>query len=613
VPERNARCGLVNVRSRRLKVRATRVREPECAGEMLLPQKPQFLQHVRALRRLAGNKQFMVERAIGATLARWCAASYPALPAPGMSCTKTFLRAPEVLAFAEFLREESFLAATYWLSTAYAMLLGDECRKNMAMFFTPPSITKGLLNDLAEQGVDFGQASFFDPACGGAAFLTPIALRIREMMRERGFGAAEILAHVEARLFGTDLDPTLCKLSVQFLRMALHEEILESKRVPAFKVHAADSLSELTSMFGKLDVIVCNPPYRKLSTGEIARLAPLYGDVIEGQSNLYSLFISLCVRLLRLGGHAALVTPTSYLSGQNFQRLRTYLFANTDVLHVGMVSERTGVFMDVEQETALMVLRKRQMEMHAGETVKVSVVSPMGEYQSLGECQLPNSGSIWAIPRTTDDADLLIAAARSPFRLSDYGYRVRIGPYVWNRDKRPKFKSFKETERRRIRSVFPLVWSHHIERNGTLQLNGRWRTRDEHYFVDLGEPDHPSVTRRPSVVLQRVTSNDMPRRLVCAPVPSSLLKEYGGFVGENHVVILEQEQAKLALTPKEMAKLLATGTLDRCFRCISGSTNVSAFELSQLPLPDPEELKRLLAEGRDMEDATRLAVLGQES
>jgi adenine-specific DNA-methyltransferase len=56
-----------------------------------------------------------------------------------------------------------------------------------------------------------------------------------------------------------------------------------------------------------------------------------------------------------------------------------------------------------------------------------------------------------------------------------------------------------------------------------------------------------------------------------------------------------------------MAQLLATPTVDRYFRCISGATNVSAFELGQLALPQPSKLKELLARGHSMEDAARAA------
>ncbi|MFP3648071.1 N-6 DNA methylase, partial [Paraburkholderia sp. SIMBA_054] len=115
--------------------------------------------------------------------------------------------------FVVVLRQLGFLEATYWLSSAYAKLADESYRKNLAMYFTPVSLTKGLLDDLADQGVDFGSQSFFDPACGGAAFLAPIALRMRAALVGKRITALRLLKHVEEHLYGTDLDKTLCELS----------------------------------------------------------------------------------------------------------------------------------------------------------------------------------------------------------------------------------------------------------------------------------------------------------------------------------------------------------------------------------------------------------------
>jgi adenine-specific DNA-methyltransferase len=128
-------------------------------------------------------------------------------------------------------------------------------------------------------------------------------------------------------------------------------------------------------------------------------------------------------------------------------------------------------------------------------------------------------------------------------------------------------------------------------------------TDDEHRFVDLGDKNHRSVVTRPSLVMQRVTSNDQHRRLVVAPVPLHLLVKYGGFVGENHVVILEQMTQKPVLDLADMAKLLGTTLVDRFFRCISGATNVSIFELGQLSLPNSKKLYTELKKGSSMEEA----------
>jgi adenine-specific DNA-methyltransferase len=487
------------------------------------------------------------------------------------------------------------------------MLTDESHRKKLALFFTPASLTEGLLDDLAEQGIDFGSQSFMDPACGGGAFLAPIALRMRVALDQRGLTPLQSLKHIEKHLYGTDVDSTLCELSKHFLCMALHDAIQKTGYVPTFKIRLANSLTDLTAHLGMVDVVVCNPPYRKMTAKELVPLREAYAAVIESQPNLYCLFIALCVNLLRIGGHAALVTPTSFLSGQYFGRLRRFLIRNTDVEHIGMVSEREGVFIDVEQETALTVVRRRMEEDCTHQRANVSVVSGTGRYKSVGESLLPNAGAVWPIPRSTKDVVLLRWATLSKFRLIHYGYRVRIGSYVWNRDKRPKFDSLQDVKRANAYTAMPLLWSRDVEAGGVVRLKATSAYDGEHRFVELGSKEHPSVVRSPCVVMQRVTANCQPRRLVAAAVCPSVFATYGGFIGENHVVIIEQVGEKPVFSPTKLTRLLSTHTMDRYFRCISGATNVSAFELNQLGLPDPQAIKAAATSGCSMDEAVRLA------
>lgn len=73
-------------------------------------------------------------------------------------------------------------------------------------------------------------------------------------------------------------------------------------------------------------------------------------------------------------------------------------------------------------------------------------------------------------------------------------------------------------------------------------------------------------------------------------------------------MILEQIAPEPALTPAQLVQLLGTPTVDRYFRCISGATNVSVFELNQLRLPDPDRLRIYLEKGLDMASAARNAL-----
>jgi adenine-specific DNA-methyltransferase len=575
--------------------------------------KSRFLRLVRALRAVMQDAQLGPDVVVGSALARWCKESFPGLPRSGIQIDAQLRHDPAVGAFVDFVKGQSLLEATYWLSSAYAQLADKERRKQLAMFFTPPSLTRRLLDDLSTSGVDFAVRKFCDPACGGAAFLAPIATRMRDALRGRGASPAQILDHVQRHLLGFDKDATLCKISKHFLLMVLHDEVVATSARPKFQVYPGDSLLRAQHLLGTLDVVVCNPPFRKMPSAEVAHYLNDFADIIEAQPNLYALFIALCVKLLAPGGTCALVTPTSFLSGQYFSKLRTFLMTQTAVLSIGMVSDRLGVFIDVEQETALTLARREETGHTSATEAEVSVVARDGEYVDVGRCVLPNSGAAWPIPRAESDVALIKSAAKSHATLADYGYTPRIGAFVWNRDTRTTYPSAKSAARARGGTAVPLLWSSDILPDGHLRFTGYSKANREHCFVNLGAKNHPSVIRRPSVLLQRVTSNDQPRRLVAAAVPKTLIETYGGFVGENHTVILEQVSPKPALTPKQLAQLLATPTVDRYFRCISGATNVSIFELNQLRLPDPGRLKTLLAKGYDMPSAAREALHKQRT
>jgi len=567
-------------------------------------QKVQLTKMIRKLKGVANRCKCSAPAALGTILGVWCEIDFPKLPDPNLPASDAFASEKPTQMFVEKLRSLPFMEASYWLSSFYAITATQNKRKSLALYFTPPSLTRGLLDDLENAGVDFCNQKFMDPASGGAAFLAPIALRISNRLSAQGMGSKKLLEHVETHICGVEIETALCELSKHFLKMALYKEIVCSGYLPNFKVYNCDSLTSAFSPVFDADIVLCNPPYRKITKEEKSKFEENFTLVMKGQSNLYSLFIFKCVELAKDGGFVALVTPTSFMSGQCFSKLRLYLTEQTNIIHIGMISEKIGVFIDVEQETALTVLRKKKSSGKV--SVDVSVVSSSGEYTNVGSCLLPTNEAVWPIPRSERSNAILAAACASPFRINDYGYVARIGSWVWNRDTRPKYETYEEAKLAKARTSLPLLWSRDISSDGRVLFDQNNGSPDGHRFVDLGSRAHRSAVLKPSLILQRVTSNDQPRRLIAASVPSFIYRKYGGFVGENHIVILEQADNAL-FTPEDMAKILTTDAIDNYFRCISGATNISIFELTQLPLPDPIKLKNALSRCDSFDKAITLA------
>lgn len=208
----------------------------------------QFHRHVKELFRAIEAGGYEPGMAAETVLTLWSKTQCPTLNCTGLAFSKKLAAAPNLQNFVAWLRELSMLDSAYWLSSAYAIWTGAEYRKNLAMFFTPASLTNRLLDDLEQAGVSFAEHSFFDPACGGAAFLAPIAQRMRSTLLAHGATSRQILDQVEQRLFGIDLDVVLCRMSRHFLRMVLAEEIADAQFEPEFHIAQANSLTEIDTL-----------------------------------------------------------------------------------------------------------------------------------------------------------------------------------------------------------------------------------------------------------------------------------------------------------------------------------------------------------------------------
>jgi len=483
----------------------------------------------------------------------------------------------------------------FWLSSAYSHLVDDDKRRRQALFFTPPALGERMLDDLDAAGLDWAHARIIDIACGGAAFLGPAGRRVAEALALQRVDARTVLSRVATQLTGIEIDPFLAKLSRLFIGIMLYPWIEEAGFVPAVPIVVGDALQRSSELTGRFDAVICNPPYRKLAASEVARLPADLRKLCFFQPNLYAMFMALSTRLLNQQGVAGLLTPMSFLSGRSFLKVREQLATERHVPRVDLVEAKGGVFLGVEQDTAITVLAPRRhkpvrTEVFAG-------VSP-DRWRRTGSVLLDRSGGPWILPRTSEDAKLMaVANGRT---ISDYGYTSVVGDVMSFRERRRRFATLAEARAARAVHPVPMLRAPEIRPNGRLRFQLEPRAD---CFIDAGKNDI-GVVRGRAVVLQRVTAPEQERRLICAPVPPALQRQYDGVMGENHVTFLvAQPGAKVG--PALLAQILGSEPVDRLFRCRSGATNVSTYELAHLPLPDPEIVRLRLAAGADINAAVR--------
>ncbi len=475
--------------------------------------------------------------------------------------------------------------AGYLIGSIYTVMLPSSLRSSLGAYYTPPPLVSRLL-DLAEKaGFDFGKGTAIDPACGGGAFLAPVAMRMIKRMPKAS--AEWTLKRISQKLRGIEIDPFAAWMSSVILEASILPLCVEAKgRLPNL-VTVGDALT--VSDMGTFDLVIGNPPYGRTTLSPEIR--DTYSRSLYGHANLYGLFTDLALRLASEDGVVAYLTPTSFLGGQYFKALRELLTAEAAVKGIDFITDRNGVFDDVLQETLLTTYKKEK----SNQSSNISLIMPQGlnsaKVEKIGRFKIPKSGEPWVLPRSTSDAKFIANLANMPTRLVDLGYTVSTGQLVWNRHK-------EQLRLMPVKNTLPLIWAESVTSEG-FKFSA---TRRNHVpYIELSSKQPHLITRNSCVLLQRTTAKEQARRLIPALLPQEFLDEHGGAVVENHLNMIYCDGLNIApVSPKTICALLNSEAVDRAFRGISGSVAVSAYELNALPLPTVDqicELEQLITNG----------------
>jgi adenine-specific DNA-methyltransferase len=472
------------------------------------------------------------------------------------------------------------VTAGYLVGTTYATALPPEIRARLGAYYTPPALTSRLLDQVTSAGIDWDLCTIVDPACGGGAFLAPIAQRIAKHLSH--LEPIVLVEAVATRVRGLEIDPFAAWMSQVFVEAVMLPTCRAARsRLPVL-VEVRDSLS-IQSVAETFDLVIGNPPYGRVTLPSDLRVR--YSKSLYGHANMYGVFTELALRLVKAGGLVAYVTPTSFLAGQYFKRLRGLLAHEAPPVAVDFIAQRKGVFDGVLQEALLATYRRNGQAQPA----PVSLVTPVDEgtarVASVADFSLPRgTDQPWLIPRSVEQVSLVERMREMPHRLADWGYSVSTGPLVWNR-----YKGQLRVDG--VPGCLPIVWAESVASEGRFVLRAI-KQNHKPFFRPLAR-DNWLVVQRGCVLLQRTTAKEQPRRLIAAVLPYQLLRKYGGVVVENHLNMVVPVRSPLTVRLETVAAFLNSTVADQAFRCVSGSVAVSAYELETLPLPPPESLERL--------------------
>ncbi len=527
------------------------------------------------------SKSFSTERAAILTAARAAARSVPTLRKSGtkfekaeksLSLLSKMVPSKPLAVLCDLIGNLPIDERHYWVGTFYTLLLSPKIRRRQATYFTPPFLADAVLDLIIRAGADLKVAKILDPAAGGAAFLSTIVAR----RLESGMSDTEVLRGLK----GYEIDSGLAKVSRELI-----QDRIKSLRVGGGLISTCDALAVRPRE--QYDLVIANPPYGRISADDL-RQDQWVNISHSSHINKYAVFVDLAVRSTRRGGIIALVLPSSFRSGPLYDRMRTYLRAKSEVVAVASVPGRDKVFADVAQDVSVLILRKG--EAHAPKSfVQFPTIGLGGVQLNIPSQLLPSDpASPWPLPAEGDDD-------YGGATLAQYGVEIKAGYFVWNRQRQ-------RLSEKSVKSSFPLIWAKNI-RPGTLCIPAGKNGLKADFVVFDGESQ--AIIRGYAAVMQRTTNDKQPRRLVAAMVDRSVVKRWGGFVTENHTIVLvgsTLHNLRLAV------RLLNTKAVDKRYRRVSGTAAVSVKLLRKLDLPSPERfIQALNAKDNDAELAATAA------
>jgi adenine-specific DNA-methyltransferase len=409
----------------------------------------------------------------------------------------------------------------------------DEVRRHeRGQFFTPPIVARYMANVAGKLS---NQIRVLDPGSGVGV----LACAICESALAQKISSLTIIAY--------ESDPVLHVLSsftLNYTQEYLHEHGIEL----TFELHQQDFIEAMAAemTYSSLwttgtrpqlpfDLTVLNPPYFKVNQKDTR--AKLAKDIVQGRTNMYTMFMSLAARALRAGGRFVSITPRSFSSGAYFKRFRQQFFEAITPEFIHMFDSRRSTFEDanVLQENIII----------SGVRKSIAWVNP--SYVTISRCQGlhdlahpltqdlerkliiddTQNDPLLHLPTSDIDTHLLRVFGRWHNYLATYELEISTGPVVPFRAA-DMLTSAESVQRG---GAVPLLWLHHVHR-----MNIQWPLEhfDKPQGVCYSTNTKLFVKNATQIILRRFSAKEEPRRITAAVLPETMFDTR--IIGlENHL------------------------------------------------------------------------------
>ena len=281
-----------------------------------------------------------------------------------------------------------------FLGNFFELLLNTSMKQEAGQFFTPVPITRFIIsslptNKLVQGRIDSKSSdplpSAIDYACGSGHFLTEYMSHLQEIIETVDISKASPsvknlfsswresvkFSWADEYVYGIDFDNRLVKTTKvsAFFNGDGEATVIWGNGLDSFE-KSLEYRGKLKCTLpnnkkdnGQFDILISNPPYsvqsfrRMLKHG--AESFELFSGLTDNSSEIECLFIERTKQLLRIGGWAGIVLPSSTLTnGGIYSRARDIIFRH---FHIRAIVELgSGTFMKTGTNTVVLFLERRK-------------------------------------------------------------------------------------------------------------------------------------------------------------------------------------------------------------------------------------------------------------
>jgi adenine-specific DNA-methyltransferase len=492
--------------------------------------------------------------------------------------------------------QNGFLSVVEGLRLQASRNLEAKSRSKLGQYFTPLNIAN-LMASMAPSTT--ATVRILDPGAGTGILSAALINKLLShaiLPTRISITAYEIDPYLHPYLEAT---LNLCKkeclaVGIDFSFSILGDDFIEAGAHLVTSQKQMSFLKPATS-FSEFDLVIANPPYRKISSQSTTR--KILRQIGIETSNLYTAFLAVALMLTVENGHLIAITPRSFCNGLYFKPFRDILFREASFARIHLFGSREEAFNDADvlQENVIFWLIKNNL--HHGQ---VLITSNDGPSDTGITCiELPHRFVIRdADPNkfvhiVSDELSKKVIdhLERFPCTLKDLDIQISTGRVV-------DFRAAKYLKMRPATNTVPLIYPANIQGRGL-----QWpcqKTNKPQAIVRCLETEDLLIDNGIYVLTKRFTSKEQPKRVV-AILHQPDYTEYDKVGLENHLNYFHKNGKPLEKNfAVGLVTFLNSTLVDLYFRIFSGHTQVNATDLRAMKYPTAAELEEL---GRQIGDS----------